>query len=258
MTEAQMTSNTLAAILAAGTSQADKPFVQTELDELIRRAEFLRNLFPSWVFVVCRAAPCAFSYVSDNCQDLLGQPAPALQGQSLERYFARVHPEDAQPVRLCFEHLRDWLKTTPSPDFAAYRFVFHYRVQTHRQQYAYVLDEKHAFRNQYGKCLPFTLLKPVVHTQPFMHVKVEMYKRLGGDYRKVDEYLPRTTHAHPITAREKEVLQCIQEGMTSKQIADKLAVSVFTVRNHRSNIFEKARAENVVQLLNYAQASGWI
>jgi DNA-binding CsgD family transcriptional regulator len=46
--------------------------------------------------------------------------------------------------------------------------------------------------------------------------------------------------------------------MTSKQIAERLSVSVFTVRNHRSNIFEKARAENVVQLLNYAQASGWI
>ncbi len=253
-----MTSKTLAAILAAGTSQLDKPLAQTDLDDLIRRAEFLRNLFPSWVFIVWRAEPRAFSYVSDNCQDVLGHRADHLQGLSLEEYFALVHPEDAKPVRLCCQYLQDWLRATPSPDFEEYRFVFHYRIRTHRQQYAYVLDEKHAFRNQYGKCLPFTLIKNVTQSQPFMHVKVEMYKRIKGDYRKMDEYLPRTAHSHAITAREKQVLQCLQEGMTSKQIAERLSVSVFTVRNHRSNIFEKARAENVVQLLNYAQASGWI
>lgn len=258
MTEAQTTAKALAAMLAAGAGPAEKQFAQPDLEDLIGRAEFLRNLFPSWVFMVCRAAPCAFSYVSDNCREVLGHPADALQRLGPEAYFALVHPEDAKSVRQCFEYLRDWIKATPALHFKEYRFVFHYRVRTGGEQYAYVLDEKHAFENPYGRCLHFTLVKNVTQTQPFMHVKVEIHKRSRGDYRKVAEYQPRTVHARAITAREKEVLQCMQEGMTSKQIADKLSVSVCTVRNHRSNIFEKARAENVVQLLRYAQASGWI
>ena len=189
---------------------------------------------------------------------MLGYPACSLQGLSPEQYYSLVHTEDAKAVRLCFDHLRDWIRETASLDFMEYRFVFHYRVKTRRQQYIYVLDEKHAFQNRSGQYLHFTLVKNVTPLQPFTHAKVEIYKLINGDHRKIDEYVSRTMNAYAITSREKEVLQGIQEGMTSKQIAKKLSLSVFTVRNHRSNIFEKARAENVVQLLTYAQASGWI
>ncbi len=57
---------------------------------------------------------------------------------------------------------------------------------------------------------------------------------------------------------KKDVLLGIREGLTSKQIAEKFSVNVFTVRNHRSNIFGKAHAQNMVQLIRYAEASGWI
>jgi DNA-binding CsgD family transcriptional regulator len=38
---------------------------------------------------------------------------------------------------------------------------------------------------------------------------------------------------------EKVVLKQIKEGMTSKEIADKLCVSISTVKNHRHNITTK-------------------
>lgn len=258
MTEAQISSKTLAAILGAEASRAEKQLGQTDLEDIIKNAEFLKKLFPSWVFILCKVQPYQFSYVSDNCQDILGYTAHHLQKLSLEQYFTLVHPEDAKAVRLCFDYVRDQIKSTAWLDFVEYRFIFHYRLRTQWQQYVYVLDEKHALQNEVGKYLQFTLLKNVTQLEPFTHAKVEIYKRINGDYRNIDTYVPRIANTYPITSREKEILQCIQEGLTSKQIAEKLSISVCTVRNHRSRIFLKAGADNVIQVLKYAKTAGWI
>ena len=50
------------------------------------------------------------------------------------------------------------------------------------------------------------------------------------------EFLPE---ADILTAREAEVLQLLQEGMTNAQIAHSLSVGVETVRTHARNIFRK-------------------
>ena len=42
-----------------------------------------------------------------------------------------------------------------------------------------------------------------------------------------------------LTAREAEVLQCLQDGMTNAQIAHRLSIGVETVRTHARNIYRK-------------------
>ena len=42
-----------------------------------------------------------------------------------------------------------------------------------------------------------------------------------------------------LTAREIEVLQAISEGLAAKNIADKLFVSIDTIRYHTKNIYKK-------------------
>jgi DNA-binding NarL/FixJ family response regulator len=50
------------------------------------------------------------------------------------------------------------------------------------------------------------------------------------------DYLPE---ADILTAREAEVLQLLQEGMTNAQIADELTIGLETVRTHARNIYRK-------------------
>jgi DNA-binding NarL/FixJ family response regulator len=50
------------------------------------------------------------------------------------------------------------------------------------------------------------------------------------------EYLPE---ADILTAREAEVLQLLQEGMTNAQIAHHLSIGIETVRTHARNIYRK-------------------
>ena len=61
-----------------------------------------------------------------------------------------------------------------------------------------------------------------------------------------------------LTAREREVLACIADGMTSREIAEKLVISVKTVERHRENIMAKLDIHNRVELVKYAMRKGII
>jgi DNA-binding NarL/FixJ family response regulator len=62
----------------------------------------------------------------------------------------------------------------------------------------------------------------------------------------------------PLTPRELEVLKLIAEAHTSKEIAEKLFISVKTVERHRANILEKLGMRDRVELTRYAIRRGLI
>jgi two-component system response regulator NreC len=61
-----------------------------------------------------------------------------------------------------------------------------------------------------------------------------------------------------LTGREKEILQLIAEGNSTKEIADLLYISTNTVSTHRKNLMEKLDLHNVAQLTQYAISKGLI
>ncbi len=54
------------------------------------------------------------------------------------------------------------------------------------------------------------------------------------------------------TRREKEILQLICDGLSNKEIADKLFISERTVVGHKSNLLAKTNCKSSVGLLSYA------
>lgn len=60
----------------------------------------------------------------------------------------------------------------------------------------------------------------------------------------------------PLTKREKEIVVCICEGKTNKDIADQFDVSVRTVETHRQHIARKTHATNVAGVVVYAIKNG--
>lgn len=61
-----------------------------------------------------------------------------------------------------------------------------------------------------------------------------------------------------LTPREQEVLTLIAEGLTSRQIAERLVVSPKTVDRHRENIMAKLNLHSRVELVKYAIERGLI
>ncbi|MEX0771424.1 MAG: response regulator transcription factor [Balneolaceae bacterium] len=62
--------------------------------------------------------------------------------------------------------------------------------------------------------------------------------------------------AEPVTPREREVLQLIADGYTSREIAKKLYISPRTVETHRANLLQKLKIKNTAGLVRYALEKG--
>jgi len=59
-----------------------------------------------------------------------------------------------------------------------------------------------------------------------------------------------------LSEREIEVINQIRDGLSSKEIADRLAISIKTVEVHRHNILKKLKVKNTASLINYINSSG--
>ncbi len=73
----------------------------------------------------------------------------------------------------------------------------------------------------------------------------------------VTAYLSRSEPPpDPLTAREREILQLIAEGETTKEIASRLGLSVKTVESHRINLMRKLDIHETATLVRYAIRRG--
>jgi two-component system response regulator NreC len=59
-----------------------------------------------------------------------------------------------------------------------------------------------------------------------------------------------------LSAREREILQLVAEGKSSKEIANLLNLSVYTVETHRANIMQKLNLRGIPELILYAVRKG--
>jgi DNA-binding NarL/FixJ family response regulator len=68
----------------------------------------------------------------------------------------------------------------------------------------------------------------------------------------------RDAPTDPLTPRERQVLQLIAEGKTTKEIASLLKISVKTADSHRTNIMGKLETHGIAGLVRYAIRRGLI
>jgi DNA-binding NarL/FixJ family response regulator len=59
-----------------------------------------------------------------------------------------------------------------------------------------------------------------------------------------------------LTSREREVIQLLAEGKTSKEVAVALHLSVKTAETHRTNLMRKLGLHSVADLTRYAVRNG--
>jgi DNA-binding NarL/FixJ family response regulator len=67
-----------------------------------------------------------------------------------------------------------------------------------------------------------------------------------------------TTGIDKLTDREREILKLVAESHSTKEIAEKLVISVKTVDNHRTNLMRKLNLHDVASLTRYALEIGLV
>jgi len=59
------------------------------------------------------------------------------------------------------------------------------------------------------------------------------------------------------TPREREIMSLVARGLSNREIAELLAISVLTVRTHRQNLMEKFSLRNAAEITAYAVQRGY-
>lgn len=86
-----------------------------------------------------------------------------------------------------------------------------------------------------------------------------MYLSPGISRALVEAYLAKSElPPDPLTPREREVLQLVAEGKTTKEAAAVLGVSVKTAESHRTRIMEKLDIHETASLVRYAIRRGLV
>jgi len=95
----------------------------------------------------------------------------------------------------------------------------------------------------------FEAIETVMTGEQYLHepVKNLLLRSLSGKKSKI-----------LLTRREKEILGLIVEGLSNKEIASKLSISVRTVENHRNHLLQKFDVKNTAGLVKIAIEEGLI
>ncbi|KAB1229495.1 response regulator transcription factor [Chryseobacterium viscerum] len=79
------------------------------------------------------------------------------------------------------------------------------------------------------------------------HAKERMINFISSEQEKPNPHIKE-----PLTRREMEILKLICDGNSSKDISEKLFISINTVETHRKRILLKLNAKNSVGIVKYA------
>lgn len=85
-------------------------------------------------------------------------------------------------------------------------------------------------------------------------------KRVHQGLKVVDPELAQEAWGEPdpLTDRERQVLRASEEGLTSADIADRLSLSYWTVRNYLSEAMSKLGATNRIEAARPGRQKGWL
>lgn len=218
-------------------------FIETNPDRIRECIHFSEALYPDVVIVVC--GHNSVLYVSENSKELIGYTSPFYKSLTLEESIQLIHPDDVNNFQRCIERM---IKIQGNK-YGLYRFSLAYRMQHPAGGYSFINDEKFALETSDHKYVFLTLYKNITREEKFSGVKMIVQKKIRKQFVTINEFMPDADKLE-ISQRERDIIRLIARGMSDKEIADELSISINTVKSHKQNLFKKADVKKSMALVN--------
>ena len=220
-----------------------------EIDEVFSMMRTLQNVFPQWVLLSCPAQHPGVFFITDNCESVLGYTvADFSKVNHADFLLSRIHDDDLDDLYRCFSFIETFLKETMPHQYIKLRFVMQYRFMHKRGQYITIHQEQAILPLADSMPLYYSIIKDITGEVVFSGVKLEIYK-YDVTLEKLTEYFPARENIR-LSKRERDIIELIQSGLSTKQIAHRLRISQHTARNIKQKMFEKYKVNNSISLLN--------
>ena len=95
-------------------------------------------------------------------------------------------------------------------------------------------------------------VEALLHNKTFFTSKVEKIVLEGYLGKNANQENPNEIDRLRLTARQREIVQLLAEGKSSKEVATSLDISVKTAETHRANIMRRLDCHSVTELVRYA------
>jgi DNA-binding CsgD family transcriptional regulator len=236
-------------------------------DMVVSRREFeleiqnkLLNIFRvgEFYYYIINLKDLRFEFVSKEVKDVLGYEPEEMD---LQTYLSLVHPEDQSWLLNIENKAGDFFETLSLEQMPNYKVRYDYRVRKKNGEYIRLLQQAIIIDLSSEGGIIRTL---GVHTD-ISHLKMNgspvlSFIGMNGEpsYYDVDIKKVFPVPSGFLSYRENEIISLLLTGMDSKQIAEKLFISVETVSTHRKNILKKTKARNTSELIAMAIRNGWV
>ena len=171
-------------------------------------------------------------------------------------YISIMHPDDGPVVLDTYKKVFEFSFNLPVAERKDYKTIFNYRLGYQGKYFHFVQQIVTLELTQSGKIwLGLSLSDMLPENEKFEKVNRSVINLRNGKYYLFNEDDKENSWQN-LSARELEVLGLVSKGYISKEIADKLFISVNTVNNHRQSILEKIKAANTNEAIRYARNLG--
>ena len=245
--------------------QISQRFRKEELDYSIlkqhigflEKLSIVQNSFVS----IFDLAEMEHAYLSPNFADLLGWDPEKISSPENEYINQRMHPDDlAHLNRVSWQFFGIILRVDPvwREQMKYIKLIMDYRTLGKDGNYVRVTEQHKLLElDRSGNAW---LSMSVLDLSPDQDLTSLCRYRLVNTLTGELYHFPSAEliTEHKLSFREKEILQLLGKGLISKQIADKLYISVNTVNTHRQRIIEKLNVSNTTEAVQYAARLGLI
>jgi len=199
-------------------------------------------------------------FTSYNFGELLGHNLGEIERLGSAYFDSRIHPDDFMTLTVNGIELLKYFYNLPVDVRRDFKLVNEYRILNADNVYVRVVEQHQVLElDQRGNVwLSIAIIDISPNQDVTMGVNSQLINFKTG---KIFPFLPEkasVTDDTKLTVREKEVLQLVKEGYLSKEISDKLAISVHTVNTHRQRILEKLGVDNSMEAIAFAGRLGLV
>ena len=156
-----------------------------------------------------------------------------------------VHPDDLEVVRRIDKKVWEFLDTLSEEEKLTYKYIYEMRVLD-RGKYVRMIYQMRILAFKDDNFLGMGIIDLAPEQSANTSVRFQIKNCL------TDEVVPFAIESATdtlLTPREREVLALAKQGMFSKEISEKLNISIHTVNRHRQNILEKLQVDSMIEAI---------
>lgn len=194
-------------------------------------------------------------FYSSNFGKLLGYHPDDYKEIGQYFFAVKIHPDDALQCSLNGVSILKILSNFSSNEKLNHKMITEYRMLNAQNKYVRLIEQYQVLElDIHGQ---IWLMLNIVDVSPNQDALEESKSKLLN-FRTGQIISMETTQKvqFELTNRETEILKLVRDGFLSKEISDKLSISVHTVNTHRQRFLEKLGANNSIEAVIFASKYG--